>query len=90
MKDLVTTTEQLHATTVELRGLVNDLESGAAKDLLAEVNATSTATIDNVVTQANAIVDRITWRGIYLIGGLVLGLVIYRVVAVRLIVPPPR
>jgi hypothetical protein len=90
MKDLVTTTEQLHATTVELRGLVNDLESGAAKDLLAEVNATSTATIDNVVTQANAIVDRITWRGIYLIGGLVLGLVIYRVVAVRLIGSPPR
>ncbi len=86
MKDLVTTTEQLHATTVELRGLVNDLESGAARDLLAEV----TATIDNVVAQTNSTIDRATWRGIYLIGGLVLGLVIYRFVAVRLIGSPPR
>ncbi len=90
MKDLLTTTEQLHATTVELRGLVGDLESGAVKDLLAEVNAASTATIDHVVAQTNAIVDRATWRGIYLIGALVLGLVIYRVVAVRLIDPPSR
>ncbi len=88
MKDVLRTTEQLHATTVELRGLVADIESGAAKDLLAEVDRASTATIDHAAAQANLIVDRLTWRAIYLIGALVLGLVIYRVVAVKLIRPP--
>ena len=88
MKDVLRTTEQLLATTVHLRGLVADIESGGAKDLLAEVNRASTATIDHAVAQANVIVDRLTWRVIYLIGALVLGLIIYRVVAVRLIRPP--
>ena len=58
------------------------------KDRLAEVDRASTATIDHAVAQANAIVDRLTWRAIYLIGALVLGLVMYRVVAVKLILPP--
>ncbi len=88
MKDVLRTTEQLHATTVQLRGLVADIESGGAKALLAEVDRASTATIDHAVAQANAIVDRLTWRAIYLIGALVLGLIIYRVVAVNLIRQP--
>ena len=88
MKDVLHATEQLHATTVELRGLVSDIQSGAAKDLLAEVDRASTATIDHAVAQTNMIVDRLARRTMQLIGVLLLGLVVYRVVAVKLIRPP--
>lgn len=78
LQDLVKATDNLCETTVELRGLVDDLESGAAKNLLAEVNTTSTA-----------LIDRITLRGLLLIGALVVGLVLYRVI-VALLVPSTR
>jgi len=85
MKDVVKTTEQLHATTVELRAIVEDLESGAAQDLLAYVDTASRATIDHAVAQTNTIVDRLTVRVFYLIGALFVVLVTYRFIAVKLI-----
>ncbi len=90
MKDVVKTTEQLHATTVELRAIIEDLESGAAQDLLAYVDTASRATIDHAVAQTNTIVDRLTLRVFYLIGALLVVLVIYRFIAVKLIRTPPR
>ena len=90
MKDVVKTTEQLHATTVELRAIVEDLQSGAAQDLLAYVDTASRATIDHAVAQTNTIVDRLTLRIFYLIGALLVVLVTYRFIAVKLIRTPPR
>ena len=90
MKDVVKTTEQLHATTVELRAIVEDLQSGAAQDLLAYVDTASRATIDHAVAQTNTIVDRLTLRIFYLIGALFVVLVTYRFIAVKLIRTPPR
>ncbi len=90
MKDVVKTTEQLHATTVELRAIVEDLESGAARDLLAYVDTASRATIDHAVAQTHTIVDRLTLRVFYLIGALLVVLVTYRFIAVKLIRAPPR
>ena len=90
MKDVVKTTEQLHAMTVELRAIVENLESGAAQDLLAYVDTASRATIDHAVAQTNTIVDRLTVRVFYLIGALLVVLVTYRFIAVRLIRPAAR
>ena len=90
MKDVVRTTEQLHATTVELRAIVEDLQSGAAQDLLAYVDTASRATIDHAVAQTNTIVDRLTLRVFYLIGALLVVLVTYRFIAVKLIRQPAR
>ena len=61
---------------------------GGAEEVLEEGKRGGAATIDHAVAEANVIVDRLTWRVIYLIGALGLGLIIYRVVAVRLIRPP--
>ena len=90
MKDVVKTTEQLYATTVELRAIIEDLESGAAQDLLAYVDTASRATIDHAVDQTNTIVDRLTVRVFYLIGVLLVALVTYRFIAVKLIRTPLR
>ncbi len=90
MKDVVKTTEQLHATAVELRAIVEDLESGAAQDLLAYVDTASRATIDHAVAQTNTLLDQLTRRALYLIGAMLVALVIYRFIAVKLIRKPLR
>jgi len=90
MKDVVKTSEQLHATAVELRAIVEDLQSGAAQDLLAYVDTASRATIDHAVAQTNTLLDQLTRRALYLIGAMLVALVIYRFIAVKLIRKPLR
>lgn len=83
MTELLQTSEQLHATVVELRGLVGDLETDKLTRILDQVSQTSESTIDYTMR-------RLTLSALLLIAALVVGQLLYRLVATKFIKPAPR
>ncbi|MHC4274524.1 MAG: hypothetical protein ACYSUR_12770 [Planctomycetota bacterium] len=71
--DYTKAAEEARALTAELRGLVDDLDAGKLDGVLAEVNNTSAA-----------LIDRLTWRLLIVVGVLLVGLVVYRLITSRL------
>jgi hypothetical protein len=67
-----------------LRALVDDLNDGKLDGVIAEVNNASTTTIDQAAERAAALIDRLTWRLLIVVGVLLGGLVVYRLIASRL------
>jgi hypothetical protein len=82
--DYTRAAEEARALTAELRGLVDDLNDGKLDGLIAEVNNASSATIDQASERAAALIDRLTWRLVIVVGVLLGGLVVYRLIASRL------
>ncbi|MHC4142887.1 MAG: hypothetical protein ACYSUF_13845 [Planctomycetota bacterium] len=67
-----------------MRALVDDLNDGKLDGVIAEVNNASTTTIDQAAERAAALIDRLTWRLLIVVGVLLGGLVVYRLIASRL------
>jgi len=85
IEDYIRATEEARTLTVELRGLVDDLNAGKLNAVFAEVNNTSATTIDQAAARAAALIDRLTWRLLIVVAVLLGGLVIYRLIASRLV-----
>ncbi|MHC4900528.1 MAG: hypothetical protein ACYTGD_02595 [Planctomycetota bacterium] len=82
--DYTKAAEEARALTAELRGLVDDLNDGKLDGVIAEVNNASSATIDQAAERAATLIDRLTWRLLIVVGVLLGGLVVYRLIASRL------
>ncbi len=81
--ELLKTSEHLHATATELRSLIGDLESGKLAGALDQVSRASESTVDYTL-------KRVTLAGLLLIAALAVALILYRLVAAKLIRPAPR
>jgi methyl-accepting chemotaxis protein len=83
--DYTRAAEEARALTAELRGLVDDLNDGKLDGVIAEVNNASTATIDQASERAAALIDRLTWRLVIVVGALFGGLVVYRLITWKML-----
>ena len=84
INDYTRTAEAIKAGAAELRGLLDDLESKKLESTLAAVDKTAAASIDHATMQAQILVDQITYRALLLVGGIFVGLVLYRWLSGRL------
>jgi hypothetical protein len=82
--DYTRAAQEARALAAELRALVDDLNDGKLDGVIAEVNNASTTTIDQAAERAAALIDRLTWRLLIVVGVLLGGLVVYRLIASRL------
>jgi hypothetical protein len=82
--DYTRAAEEARALTAELRGLVDDLNDGKLDGVVTTLSDTSSATIDQAADRAAALIDRLTWRLLIVVGVLLGGLVVYRLITSRL------
>jgi hypothetical protein len=70
---------KIQTASLELRGLIEDLESGKLKSAVAEIRAAADASLDRAADRADSLADRLT-RGLYVLAGAVFaGFIVYRV-----------
>ncbi|MHC4217586.1 MAG: hypothetical protein ACYSU7_03935 [Planctomycetota bacterium] len=88
INDVTLAAEEIRNTTAELRGLLDDFEDGKLDAALAGFDAASRSTIDAAGERTEDLIDRLTYRAILVVSALVVGLVLYRLLAERVIRRP--
>jgi hypothetical protein len=83
IEDYTRAAEEVRRAAVELRALFEDLHSGRATTVFQAFEASSGASIDLANQRAEALLDRITYRGLLLIGAALAAMLIYRFLAGR-------
>jgi hypothetical protein len=83
--DYTKAAEEARALTAELRGLVDDLNDGKLDGVVTALSETSSATIDQAAERAAVLIDRLTWRLLIVVGVLLGGLVIYRLITAKMV-----
>jgi hypothetical protein len=85
VRDYVQLGTELRGAAVEIRGLLDDLNSGKLAKALQEVQGKSALAIDHAAEEARSIVDRLTLRIAIIVGAAVLVVVGLKVIAARLV-----